>query len=123
MCRKFSLLKKWLKSPMPSQVSLCRPSRTEMAPIYKRKTSLGGVSVEPVQPYVAPTRPSVVLTEVEVANIVANLEPPPLPPKLERPKPLLCYRDVLGLSQQNVADIFNKVVTGTMKRLIPGDPS
>src|SRR5438874_1368497 len=94
-----------------------------MAPIYKRKTSLGGIPVEPEQAYVQPTAPSVTLTDVEAKAIIGNTAVIGTTPLTEKLRPLLCYRDVLGLSRQDVADIFFRVVSGKVKTPILGDPS
>ena len=94
-----------------------------MAPIYKRKTSLGGIPVEPEQTYVQPTAPSVTLTDAEAKAIIGNTAVIGTTPFTEKPRPLLCYRDVLQLSRQDVADIFYRVVGGKVKTPILGDPS
>ena len=93
-----------------------------MAPIYKRKTSFGGIPVEPEQAYVQPTAPSVTLTDVETKAIIGNTAVIGTT-STEKPRPLLCYRDVLALSRQDVADIFYRVVSGKVKTPILGDPS
>ena len=97
-----------------------------MAPIYKKKMGLGGVLLEPEQPYTPPTPPRVILTEAEIKAIEEDAHHPiqmPVSPSVAKPKPLLRYRDILQLSMQNVADLFAATVTGVVTIPILGDPS
>src|SRR5260370_15491029 len=97
-----------------------------MAPRYPRKPLAGSAlssNYTPPQAYVPPPAyvpsiagPLIKSEIVKMANGSTKIT-------VEKVKPLLCYRDVLNLSQQDVADIFDKIVTGKMKVLTTNDTS
>ena len=94
-----------------------------MAPRYPRKTTVGGVPLEPERAYAQPTVSSVTLTDAEKGAIlteVRNFVPSPRP---EKTKPLILYREILSLSRQNIADLFDRPVTAKVRVPILGDPS
>jgi hypothetical protein len=92
-----------------------------MAPIFKRKTSFGGIPVEPSQSYVPPPLQPLTDAVIQTAKNIFGVKDNPSP--TEKEKPLLCYRDILGVSRQDVADLFDKLVTGRVKIRILSDPS
>jgi hypothetical protein len=99
-----------------------------MAPRYPRKPLAGSPQSRgyaPPQPYVQPTKPSVQLSQAEIKNLANSIEPiESIAPEPERKmQPVLCYREILMLSRQDVADLFDRIVTSKVKIPILGDPS
>lgn len=93
-----------------------------MAPIYKRKTTIGGVPLEPEQKHVTPLpQPTAEEARVAASNLISFPKSDPAP--VAKPKPPICYRDVLVLSRQDVVDLFDRPVTAKVKVPILGDPS
>jgi len=82
-----------------------------MAPRFPRKTSFGGVVAEPVAAYVPPPT----FDDSKVAEAKKELGVPDPKKPTEKPKPLLVYRTILGLTRQNIADLFNAPVTAEVR--------